>query len=310
MSLKHGTYSYEISALAYFLGAIACVFFIFIAPRNAGKPGKLNSLPLVRSIEAGRPGSSQGSAWAVWGPVDISRDGMNIQAEISAAGMDPYGHTWLSGQASITPAAVLQDASGELLSAGEIKALFRKTERLVESGRKAKILDVYSFPFEFWKSQGCLGLLPFTLFDHIQTRGKARHRFIAHKKGPHYVMLEYSSNRIAYVQNRIRLGLRETERPVWPYWSGFAVLLFLSIVKASRASRFPSLIQRVAGILRRMLGIALYGIGPLTGLVIFGYFGMEGENECVHTGISTLMMLGSLGLITAAILIARRLREN
>ena len=308
---NHRPYSQELGVLVYLLGALTCAYSLFTTYQLREKAGKMENLPLALSLESvSDPRSHRGPAWAVWGPLELPGD-RRVRVEISATGIDDIGLTWLSGQASLVPAENLEDSSGLLLTADGVKSLFNKAEQLLEDGRKAKILESYGFPFEFWRYGDCSGLFSHKFFDNVYAGGKVPGTVFPDKKGRYYVILEYVSSEKRFGQDKISVRAAAVKRPVWQYWVGFVFLLALSFIKASSAERLPESVREAASLFRRLLGMALYGMGPLALIVVINFFAGEADNDCVHFGIGSAIVLTSMFLlIPGSMFLAWRLHKG
>ena len=313
MSRIKGSYSHILGALIYFLGALVCLYFdpdFSPTPKN---PVQRTRLPLVRSLASvSDPGSSLGPIWGLWGPVTLPR-GRRIRAEIADVGrvMKWDGRVWLNGRASVIAAEDLKDSSGELPSAEEIKAFFQQAEHVLESGRKVKILDVYGFPFMFWKDKWCSGKVSYRLIKNIGTRGRAQTIFIPHKKGAYYVLLEYSSNRKSFPQESIAVTFEEDiVGTTWPFFLGFVFLLALSISRVSRISGLPKSVRFITSFIRRGAGNLFMGSSILASIAIFGLYAEDVENGCVQAGAALLLAGLVLAFSAALFMIGRSLKKE
>ena len=267
--------------IIYGLSLALCSYFLadaLLTPQKdlAGK----GSLKLARVLQGGA--STKRASWALWGPVAFTRAGEQVYTELSAKKLGPRGHIWLSGNVSIIAAEDISDGNGNLYSAGKIRSIFNKVEKRSEAGKKAKIMEVYSLPFEFWDNSSCPAFWINNLWGNTGAGGVVGDYFTTEKKGKHYVALEYYSNRYNFSPSKIKVKMIEGQRRLWLLILGTAVLFLLLIINGSDAKSVPGIIRGFCGRMRKIIGYSFYVLGPLIAVAGMILFIMVGETECTN----------------------------
>ncbi|MDH4130038.1 MAG: hypothetical protein OEV44_14870, partial [Spirochaetota bacterium] len=173
-------------------------------------------------------------AISIWGPLKLSKKNDNIFIKIVPIGLShsrsiPYSYeSWVSGELSLVDAKKLENNPNQLKLTDELKKILKvdqpKNVSLDQGNKEIKIIEDYSFPFNFWYASG---------YDegYYWTESEIEETKYIRVSDPkdYYLLMEYSSNKPNFKNNNFIITVVEGRRFIYLYVAGFFVSLFIFI---------------------------------------------------------------------------------
>ncbi|GMT50305.1 MAG: hypothetical protein IEMM0008_1844 [bacterium] len=202
-----------VKTASYLIAIIAAIYLM--APEiGKGQSHFSDKVSLIGEVQANKSKTTPG--YSLWGPVKLQNIGVQTQIAVSVTGL--Y-NSEVYGEVSLIESKKFHDANGNLLPKNDILRVLKGSK-----GDKQKVLEVYSFEYEFWHASGIADGERWSENDIDKTV-----YIKLEKPGTYYVLLEHNSVKRITSPQAFSIEINEGRSQDGWYFGATALFIILFI---------------------------------------------------------------------------------